>query len=305
MKKKILILAGGYSKEREISIKTAKAVFKQIKNDYKCKILDPLNGFIKEIRKFKPNIIFNALHGRYGEDGYIQLILENEKIKYTHSGVEASSICINKLISKKIFNKNRILSPKYLIYKPGLNKNYRNIFQQVNKVLNFPVVTKPINEGSSVGVFICDKKNFNSNLNKLSNEKEILIEKYIPGREVQVAIMGGKKLGAIELVPKRKFYDYRAKYDKKAKTKHILPVDLPKHKLKEVENIALRAHKITGCKGITRSDFRYNKSKFYLLEVNTQPGLTELSLVPEIAKFKGISFYKLIKWIINDASINR
>ena len=163
MKKKVLILAGGYSKEREISIKTAKAVFKQIKNDYKCKILDPLNGFIKEIRKFKPNIIFNALHGRYGEDGYIQLILENEKIKYTHSGVEASSICINKLISKKIFNKHRILSPKYLIYKAGLNKNYRNIFQQVNKVLNFPVVIKPINEGSSVGVFICDKKNFNSN----------------------------------------------------------------------------------------------------------------------------------------------
>ena len=305
MKKKVLILAGGYSKEREISIKTAKAVFKQIKNDYKCKILDPLNGFIKEIRKFKPNIIFNALHGRYGEDGYIQLILENEKIKYTHSGVEASSICINKLISKKIFNKHRILSPKYLIYKPGLNKNYRNIFQQVNKVLNFPVVIKPINEGSSVGVFICDKKNFNSNLNKLKNEKEILIEKYIPGREVQVAIMGGKKLGAIELVPKRKFYDYKAKYDKKAKTKHILPVDLPKDKLKEVENIALRAHKITGCKGITRSDFRYNKNKFYLLEINTQPGLTELSLVPEIAKFKGISFYKLIKWIINDASINR
>ena len=305
MKKKVLILAGGYSKEREISIKTAKAVFKQIKNDYKCKILDPLNGFIKEIRKFKPNIIFNALHGRYGEDGYIQLILENEKIKYTHSGVEASSICINKLISKKIFNKHRILSPKYLIYKPGLNKNYRNIFQQVNKVLNFPVVIKPINEGSSVGVFICDKKNFNSNLNKLKNEKEILIEEYIPGREVQVAIMGGKKLGAIELVPKRKFYGYKAKYDKKAKTKHILPVDLPKDKLKEVENIALRAHKITGCKGITRSDFRYNKNKFYLLEINTQPGLTELSLVPEIAKFKGISFYKLIKWIINDASINR
>ena len=167
------------------------------------------------------------------------------------------------------------------------------------------MVIKPINEGSSVGVFICDKKNFNSNLNKLKNEKEILIEEYIPGREVQVAIMGGKKLGAIELVPKRKFYDYKAKYDKKAKTKHILPVDLPKDKLKEVENIALRAHKITGCKGITRSDFRYNKNKFYLLEVNTQPGLTELSLVPEIAKFKGISFYKLIKWIINDASINR
>ena len=115
MKKKILILAGGYSKERDISLKTADAVYKQIKKDYNCKILDPKNGFINKIRSFKPNVIFNALHGRYGEDGYIQLILENEKIKNTHSGVEASSICINKLISKEIFKKNNILTPKYLI----------------------------------------------------------------------------------------------------------------------------------------------------------------------------------------------
>ena len=305
MKKKVLILAGGYSKEREISIKTAKAVFKQIKNDYKCKILDPLNGFIKEIRKFKPNIIFNALHGRYGEDGYIQLILENEKIKYTHSGVEASSICINKLISKKIFNKHRILSPKYLIYKPGLNKNYRNIFQQVNKVLNFPVVIKPINEGSSVGVFICDKKNFNSNLNKLKNEKEILIEEYIPGREVQVAIMGGKKLGAIELVPKRKFYDYKAKYKKSAKTMHIVPAPINKKKYNEVLRISEKAYKILKCKGIARCDFRFYKDNFYLLELNTQPGMTSLSLVPEIAKYSKISFKKLVKWMVNDSSLNR
>ena len=115
MKKKILILAGGYSKEREISIKTAKAVFKQIRKDFICKILDPKNGFIKEIRRFKPNVIFNALHGRYGEDGYIQLILEHEKIKYTHSGVKASSICINKINSKRLFIKNKILSPKFTV----------------------------------------------------------------------------------------------------------------------------------------------------------------------------------------------
>ena len=140
---------------------------------------------------------------------------------------------------------------------------------------------------------------------KLENEREILIEKYIPGREIQVAVMGKKTLGTIELVPKRKFYDYKAKYDKKAKTQHILPVNLPKNKLNEVENLALKAHKITGCRGITRSDFRFSNNKFYLLEVNTQPGLTELSLVPEIAKYQGISFNKLIKWIINDASINR
>ena len=142
-------------------------------------------------------------------------------------------------------------------------------------------------------------------MKKLSHEREILIEKYIPGREIQVAIMGNKKLGAIELVPRRKFYDYKAKYDKKAKTKHILPINLPRKKIAEVENIALKAHKITGCRGVTRSDFRFSNNKFYLLEVNTQPGMTKLSLVPEIAKYKGISFYNLIKWMINDASINR
>ena len=305
MKKKILILAGGYSKEREISIQTAKAVFKQIKNDYNCRILDPKIGFIKEIKRFKPDVIFNALHGRYGEDGYIQIILENEKIKYTHSGVGASSICINKLASKRIFSKKKILSPKYLVFKENLKQNYKKIYQKINQQLGFPVVIKPINEGSSVGVFICYKNNFFKNIKKLNNEKEILIEKYIPGREIQVAIMGNNKLGTIELVPKRKFYDYKAKYDKKAKTKHVLPVNLPKKKLKEVEDIALKAHLITGCRGITRSDFRYDGKKFYLLEINTQPGMTELSLVPEIAKYKGISFYNLIRWMINDASINR
>ena len=305
MKKKILILAGGYSKEREISFQTAKAVFKQIKKDFKCKILDPSKGFIKKIRKFKPDIVFNALHGRYGEDGYIQSVLEIEKIKYTHSGVLASSICINKLISKKIFKKNKILTPKFIIIKQTLNSNPNNIFKFVNKKFKFPVVIKPINEGSSVGVYICNKKNFIRNLRKLKPEKEILVENYIPGREIQVAIIGNKKLGTIELVPKRKFYDYKAKYDKSAKTRHVIPVDLPPKKIKEVENIALKAHKITGCKGVTRSDFRFNNNKFYLLEVNTQPGMTELSLVPEIARFKGMNFYNLINWIINDASINR
>ena len=305
MKKKVLILAGGYSKERAISIKTARAVYKQIRNEYISKILDPNKDFLKKLKKFKPNIIFNALHGRYGEDGYIQLILENEKIKYTHSGVRASAICINKLISKEIFLKNKILTPKFLIIKDQMKLKKKNILNDVKKKLNFPVVIKPVNEGSSVGVYICNKYNFASNLKKLSDEREFLIEKYIPGREIQVAIMGNKKLGAIELVPRRKFYDYKAKYDKKAKTKHILPINLPRKKIAEVENIALKAHKITGCRGVTRSDFRFSNNKFYLLEVNTQPGMTELSLVPEIAKYKGISFYNLIKWMINDASINR
>ena len=305
MKKKILILAGGYSKEREISFKTAKAVFNQIKNDYICQILDPKSSFIKKLRKFKPDVIFNALHGRYGEDGYIQLILENEKIKYTHSGVKASSICINKIISKEIFLKKKILTPRFYLLKGNIRDNLKKSLFIIKKKLNFPVVIKPINEGSSVGVYICNKKNFIQNLKKLGSEKEILVEKYIPGREIQVAIMGSRKLGTIELVPKRKFYDYKAKYDKKSNTEHILPVNLPPKKIIEIENIALKAHQTTGCRGITRSDFRYYKNKFYLLEINPQPGMTELSLVPEIAKFKGISFYNLIKWMIKDASLNR
>ena len=164
---------------------------------------------------------------------------------------------------------------------------------------------KPINEGSSVNVYICNKKNFLKDLNKLSSYKEILIEEFIPGREIQVAILGKKKLGAIELKPKRKFYDYEAKYNSKAKTKHIIPVDLSKKNLQKVMNIAFKAHNLIKCRGVTRSDFKFYKNKFFLLEINTQPGMTKLSLVPEIAQYTGMSFGNLIEWIIKDASIHR
>ena len=132
-----------------------------------------------------------------------------------------------------------------------------------------------------------------------------MIEEFIGGREIQVAIMGSKKLGAIELKPKRAFYDYQAKYNTNAKTKHIIPVDLPNKKLNQVLNIAFKAHKIIGCSGVTRSDFKYSKGRFYLLEINTQPGMTKLSLVPEIAAYMGISFLKLIEWILKDASTKK
>ena len=305
MKKKILILAGGFSKEREISLKTAKGVFNAIKKKYYAKICEPNDNLIKNLRSFKPDVVFNALHGRYGEDGYIQAILENEKIKYTHSGVKSSSIAIDKDISKKIFIKYNILTPNYLNFNFKNNKLDNKLIKKIKKKLTFPVVVKPFNEGSSVEVYICSEKNFLQKLSKLQDYKEVLIEKYIPGREIQVAILGQRKLGAIELKPKRKFYDYKAKYDKKAKTKHIIPVKISNKKLNEVLNIAKRAHKIIGCKGVTRSDFKFYKNKFYLLEINTQPGMTALSLVPEIAKYKNISFFNLIEWLIKDASINR
>jgi len=304
LKKKILIISGGISKERLISLDTGLQVANELKkNGYKVKISEPNNNLKKNISKFKPAVIFNALHGQFGEDGYIQTILESFKIPYTHSGVIASSIAMDKEISKKIFISNKISTPKFIIY--SFNKENLNLINEIDRKLKFPVVVKPINEGSSVNVYICTKKNIKKILNSMKSYKRVMIEEFIAGREIQVAIMGNKKLGAIELKPKRKFYDYQAKYNSKAKTEHIIPVDIARKKLKEVMNMALRAHKIIGCKGISRSDFKFYKNKFYILELNTQPGMTKLSLVPEIANYNGIKFIKLLEWIINDSSTKR
>ena len=306
MKQKILLVAGGYSNEREISLKTAKSVYKELRKNkkYIIEFVEPDGNFIKKIKSFKPSIVFNLLHGRYGEDGYIQALLESQKVKYTHSGVLSSSLAIDKEISKKIYAKNKILTPKYIKYNFKFPKEIK-LLKIVEKKLNFPVVIKPTNEGSSVNVFICQKKNFLKNLKNLRDYDEILIEQFIPGREIQVAILGDQKLGVIELKPKRRFYDYEAKYNPKAKTEHIIPVDLSKKNYDKLTSIALKAHKLLRCRGVTRSDFRFYNNKFYLLETNTQPGMTSLSLVPEIARYKNISFGELIKKIIKDASINK
>jgi|TARA_B110000459_G_scaffold1743_1_gene1881 D-alanine-D-alanine ligase len=304
MKKRILILCGGVSKERLISLDTGKQVARELKkNKYKVITCEPDHSLLKNIKLFKPDIIFNALHGQFGEDGYIQTILETQKIPYTHSGVIASSVAMDKEISKKIFIKNKILTPKYIKF--DFKKDKVNIIKTIEKKLKFPVVIKPINEGSSVNVYICNKKNIIKNLKALRLYNQILIEEFIAGREIQVAIMGIKTLGAIELKPKRKFYDYQAKYNLDAKTKHIIPVNLSKKDLQNILSITRKAHELIGCKGVTRSDFKFYNGKFYLLEINTQPGMTKLSLVPEIANYIGISFIQLIEWILKDASINR
>jgi len=304
LKKKVLILSGGFSKERLISLDTGLQVANELKkNGYKVKISEPNNNLQKNIKNFKPGIIFNALHGQFGEDGYIQSLLDRFKIPYTHSGVIASAIAMDKEISKKIFLKNKINTPKYFTYSYDI-KNV-DLIKKIKKKLKFPVIVKPLNEGSSVNVFICNKNNIIKVLNSIKQYHKVMIEEFIGGREIQVAIMGNKKLGAIELKPKRKFYDYKAKYNSSAKTKHIIPVDLTKNKLNQVLNMSLKAHKLIGCKGVTRSDFKFKNGKFYLLEINTQPGMTKLSLVPEIAAFKGISFIKLIEWILKDASTKK
>ena len=305
--KKILILAGGYSKEKEISKQTAKSVLHELKTDkkYILKVVNPDGQFIKVLRKFKPNVVLNLLHGRYGEDGYIQAILESEKVKYTHSGVLSSSLAIDKELSKKIYIKNKILTPKFLKYSFKNSLNKKKILKKLKSNLGFPLIIKPLNEGSSVNVFICNKKNVFRKINMLKEYGEILFEKYIPGREIQVAILSEKVLGAIELKPKRKFYDYQAKYNPKAKTEHLIPVNISKSQYNEVTKIAEKAHRLLKCRGVSRSDFRFFEDKFYLLETNTQPGMTSLSLVPEIAKFNNITFKDLIRKILKDASTNK
>ena len=307
-KKNILVVLGGTSKERKVSLDSGRACIKSIKRlGYKVKTFDPAEHHLTKINKDKTDIIFNALHGKDGEDGTAQSYFEYLKIPYTHSGVIASMYAMDKIISKKIFKYNKINTPKYFAI-DNTELKQKNLKVLIKKYkITFPIVVKPSDEGSSIGVKICN------NFNKLKKEffslkkkyKTLIFEKYINGQEIQVAVMNGKALGAIELKPKRSFYDYKAKYSKSAKTSHIMPANISKKKYVEVLKIAEKTHKIFKCSGVTRSDFKFFNNKFYLLEINTQPGMTNLSLVPEIANYAGVQFDILVKKLILDAKINK
>ncbi len=306
--KRVLVVLGGTSGERAVSLDSGKACIRALKTKkYVVSSFDPKFRNFNLINKNKVDVIFNALHGKDGEDGVAQSYFEYLKIPFTHSGVISSHNAMNKIISKKIFIKNKILTPKYF----ALNRkefSSRTLIQNIKKnKIKLPIVIKPINEGSSLGV--CIEKNITklNSVAKLNFKKydHLIFEEYIGGQEIQVAVINGKTLGAIELIPKRLFYDYKAKYMKSAKTKHIMPARLKKNKYREVLKIAKCAHFALGCKGVTRSDFKFYNNKFYLLEINTQPGMTNLSLVPEIANYHGISFPNLVEKILLDASINK
>jgi len=304
-KEKVTVLMGGMSAERDVSLDSGKACAKAlVEIGFDVTTLDAKDDFIEKLIKNKPDKVFNALHGRFGEDGSIQGLLEHLKIPYTHSGILSSAIAMDKLTSKRIFKNAKISSPEYQVIK--------SLEDFKSSKIEYPCVVKPNNEGSSVGVFVFNepkKSDEDTIVTLLKKYNFLILEKYIPGREIQVAVMGSKALGGIEIVPTRSFYDYEAKYSANAKTQHIIPVKINEGDYKKILDIALQAHNILGCRGVTRSDFRYNESdkvnKIYILEVNTQPGMTSLSLVPEIANYYGISFNELVKWIINDASINR
>ena len=306
--KNVLVVLGGISGERAVSLDSGKSCVKALKKrKYQVTTFDPKFKNLNLINKDKIDVIFNALHGKDGEDGVAQSFFEYLKIPYTHSGVISSYSAMNKIISKEIFIKNKIPTPKYFTLKKN-EISIRKLKRLINKSkIKFPIVIKPNNEGSSLGVKIV--KNIDQ-LIKTSKQlfkkyTQLIFEQFIGGQEIQVAVLNNVALGAIELIPKRLFYDYKAKYTKSAKTQHIMPARINKKNYSHVLKLAQKAHKALGCKGVTRTDFKFFKNKFYILELNTQPGMTSLSLVPEIANYRGINFPLLVEKILLDASINR
>ncbi len=293
--KKILILSGGISDERNISQLSAKNVSETLKNETKIKLLDVSdnsNELINNIQKFGPDVIFNCLHGYFGEDGQIQSILNYLKIPYTHSGVLTSAILMNKIISKKLFKSIGVRTPEFF--------NEHSIESQK---LKFPLIVKPINGGSSRGLIkINNKKSLNKYFkNNKTKKSNMLIEQFIDGRELTVGILENKVCGIMEIKFSNELYDYNNKYINIAK--HIINPKLPKRIEKELIENSLKVHSSLDCNCISRVDFRYNEktNKTYLLEVNTQPGLTKNSLLPEMAKEKGISFIKLCEILLKNS----
>ncbi len=306
--KNVLVVLGGTSGERSISLQSGKACIKALKKKkYKVFKFDPKFNSLNIINKRKIDVIFNALHGKDGEDGVVQSIFEYLKIPYTHSGVLSSYNAMNKVISKELFIKNKILTPRYFTKNRNeiSEKSLKKLLKQ--KRIRYPIVIKPSNEGSSLGVKIVKNfKDLKKSVKSLVEKyQQLIFEQFIGGQEIQVAVIDNSAIGAIELIPKRSFYDYKAKYTKKANTQHVMPARLNKKSYFQVLKLATKAHKTLKCKGVSRADFKFFKKKFYLLEINTQPGMTNLSLVPEIASYYGIDFPNLVEKILLDASINR
>ncbi len=295
----IAILSGGFSCEREISLMSGRAVKKALDSlSYNAIEIDVDSNIAEKLKKINPGLAFIALHGPYGEDGCIQGLLEILGIKYTHSGVMASAVAMNKAMSKHIFWSLSIDTPKgYVISREDVLKN--------NIKIDYPYVLKPINEGSSIGVYIIFSHEDYLELKDNSSTimEKMIVEEYIPGIELHTAVLLDEAIGTIEVRPKNKFYDYEAKYTD-GFAEHIFPAKIPDNIYKMTLEHALKVHQFLGCKTISRSDFRYNpkNNTLKMLEINTHPGFTELSLVPEIAKLaKGINFNELVKIIIEDS----
>lgn len=302
MAKRVALLKGGLSAEREISLVSGAACAKALRElGHEVIEIDAKDDLAEALKQVKPDVVFNALHGRWGEDGCVQGLLELLKIPYTHSGVLASAIAMDKPMAKRVFAGSGLRCPE------GKVVLREEMF--AGDPMPRPYVVKPANEGSSVGVKICfENDNFFFTPENWTYGESVLVERYIHGRELTVAVLRDKALGVTELIVKQGFYDYENKYTA-GKTEHICPAQLPKDVAEAAMHMALEAHRALGCRGLSRSDFRYDDAwpgerGLYLLEINTQPGMTPLSLSPEQARHAGIPFTSLVQMLVEDATLD-
>jgi len=305
--KHVAVLMGGWSAEREISLRSGKACADALERlgTYRVSRIDVTRDIAAVLKELKPDCALNVLHGRPGEDGTLQGLLEVMAIPYTHSGVMASAVAMQKHVAKTMLSAAGVPVPG--------GRVVSRLEAGRKHVLPPPYVIKPIAEGSSVGVFIVREDHAHPPQELTGSDwafgESVLVEPYIPGKELTCAVMGNRALGVIEIVPTVKFYDYEAKYAPGG-SKHILPAPVPADVYEECRRLAVAAHNALGCRGVTRADFRYDHGKtgtlgLAVLEVNTQPGMTETSLVPEMAAHAGMSFEELVRWMVEDASLDR
>ncbi len=302
MSKHVAVLMGGWSVEREVSLVSGKACAEALRErGYQVSEIDVGRDVVKLLGNLDPHpdVVFNALHGRVGEDGCIQGVLNILGLPYTHSGLLASALAMDKPIAKRVFAGAGIPCPEGIVVDLKAISN--------GSVMDAPYVVKPVNEGSSVGVHVVLE---GDNYPGIDPERwpfgnEVLVEPYIPGRELTVAVMGDRALGVTELRPHEGFYDYEAKYSD-GKTTHLCPAPVSGEVMQKAMDYAVTAHRTLGCRGVSRADFRYDDTegepgRLYMLEINTQPGMTPLSLVPEQAAHAGIDFGALVSWMVEEA----
>ena len=303
---RIGVIAGGISSEREISLLTGENIYRSLlKSGYNATFIDLKNDFYNDLKKI--NLAFLALHGRYGEDGTVQGLMEIMKIPYTGSGVLGSAIAINKILTKKILEYENILTPQYITLDVGSKKSPAKTDLILGEKLSYPVIVKPNSEGSTIGVNISgsDEQLEHAIEDASKYDKKIIIEKYIKGRELTVSVIGKDPvaLPIIEIKPRSGFYDYEAKYTK-GMTEYIVPAELPDELSRHISETAVKCHKVLECSGISRADFILDsENNAYVFELNTMPGMTATSLVPKAAGAAGINFDLLVEIILDLASL--
>jgi D-alanine-D-alanine ligase len=302
----VAVLKGGWSAERPVSLVSGDACAKALREEgFPVTEIDVGHDLADVLTKLKPDVAFNALHGQWGEDGCVQGLLEVLQIPYTHSGVLASAIAMHKERAKAVFAQAGIPIVKSVV----MDRHA----VPTQTLMKPPFVIKPVNQGSSVGVFVI-RPGDNRPPSELTDPdwnlgEDVMVEEFVPGREMTVAVMNNEPLAVTDIVPATEFYDYKAKYAEGGSV-HVIPGKIHPKAYEQAMDIAVRAHKALGCRGVSRTDLRYDDThgepgRMIILEVNTQPGMTPTSLVPEQAAYRGYSFGALVKWIVEDASCQR